>query len=186
MQAEYRYGETATITAIPANGWKFLGWTGDFVSTDNPADVPVIGDLEITATFAEHNVDVPGNCPGGTVSYWPLDETTGTVFADSAGLHHANCSATCPTPTTGTVGGAALLSGAEEVRAPADPQFDFAPGASFSLEAWVQTTDTGNGTYIGRVDAGNGLELWLGQVAGLPDVLPARRRGGRSTSSLRR
>ncbi|MCF8358121.1 MAG: T9SS type A sorting domain-containing protein [Prolixibacteraceae bacterium] len=48
----YNEGETATLTASPAEGWKFTGWTGSITSAENPVNVTMDSDNEIAATFA--------------------------------------------------------------------------------------------------------------------------------------
>jgi len=50
---EYEEGDQASITAIPAAGWRFVGWEGDIPSTENPLIFPVILDVAITAVFEE-------------------------------------------------------------------------------------------------------------------------------------
>ena len=40
-----------TIKAIPSSGFKFSGWTGDYVGTQNQVDITVDKDMRITAVF---------------------------------------------------------------------------------------------------------------------------------------
>ncbi len=47
----YEEGETATLTATPANEWIFTGWTGSSTSTDNPLELIMDGDKTLTANF---------------------------------------------------------------------------------------------------------------------------------------
>ncbi|MBR5912107.1 MAG: choice-of-anchor J domain-containing protein [Bacteroidales bacterium] len=49
--SNFTYGSTATLTATPADGYEFQGWSDG--STDNPHQVTVFGDATYTATFAE-------------------------------------------------------------------------------------------------------------------------------------
>jgi len=62
---EYEYGTQVTLTALPAEGWTFTGWSGDVVSADNPILVTMDNDKNITATFTvityDLNVTVIGN-----------------------------------------------------------------------------------------------------------------------------
>ena len=39
------------LTAVPDTGYYFTGWSGDVTGTDNPIDVTVGSEKEITATF---------------------------------------------------------------------------------------------------------------------------------------
>ena len=49
----YEEGKTATLTATPAEGYKFLNWTvGDsIVSTENPYSFVVTADIALVANF---------------------------------------------------------------------------------------------------------------------------------------
>jgi uncharacterized repeat protein (TIGR02543 family) len=48
----YLNGGTATLTATPAEGFKFTGWSTDASGTENPLDIVVSKNLTITANFA--------------------------------------------------------------------------------------------------------------------------------------
>jgi uncharacterized repeat protein (TIGR02543 family) len=50
-QAEYDSGAEVTLTAEPADGWEFAGWTGGVTGTDNPVTVTMDADQTVTATF---------------------------------------------------------------------------------------------------------------------------------------
>ncbi len=47
----YDAGTDVTLTAIPASGWNFSGWTGDTASTANPLVVTMSADQNIGAWF---------------------------------------------------------------------------------------------------------------------------------------
>jgi len=49
----YSVNTMVTITANPALGWEFSGWSGDLVSTDNPDSILMDTDKTVTATFVE-------------------------------------------------------------------------------------------------------------------------------------
>jgi outer membrane protein assembly factor BamB len=55
LQSAYTYGSEVSLTAEPATGYRFIGWTGD-VSTEqgqsNPLVVTVTGDTQVFAQFA--------------------------------------------------------------------------------------------------------------------------------------
>ena len=45
----------------------------------------------------ETQAQAVGTCPSDITSYWMLDETAGTTFADSVGSHNAACTGSaCP------------------------------------------------------------------------------------------
>ena len=54
----YAYGDQVTLTAVPAPGWSFAGWSGDATGTDLVITVTIEGDSAITATFTEKEVPV--------------------------------------------------------------------------------------------------------------------------------
>ncbi|GAL74902.1 hypothetical protein JCM19275_941 [Nonlabens ulvanivorans] len=45
-------GGLTSITAIPDSGYQFVGWSGDITSTQNPLQLQVTSDFNITATFS--------------------------------------------------------------------------------------------------------------------------------------
>ena len=64
----YLEGTPVTLTAVPASGYLFSNWIGDFSSTNNPATVIMTSDKSITGIFTEIppnqyslNVNISGN-----------------------------------------------------------------------------------------------------------------------------
>ena len=51
-KAEYLPGEEVTLTATPASGWEFGGWSGDAGGATNPVTITMDADKTVTATFA--------------------------------------------------------------------------------------------------------------------------------------
>ena len=49
--SEYNSGSVVRLTAVPAVGYSFTGWTGDLTSTDNPVEVDINSTKDITAVF---------------------------------------------------------------------------------------------------------------------------------------
>ncbi len=45
------FGDTTTITATPKAGYVFAGWSGDITSVENPLDITVNSNMNITANF---------------------------------------------------------------------------------------------------------------------------------------
>ena len=71
----YDYGTSVGLTAEPAAGWHFTGWTGDLTGTINPQSLDMTTDHAVTATFSTDtytiNASAGGNgsiSPAGAVS----------------------------------------------------------------------------------------------------------------------
>ena len=52
-QASYDYGTPVTLTAVPAVGFAFVGWSGDTTTSSNPLSIVVTANHAYTATFAD-------------------------------------------------------------------------------------------------------------------------------------
>ena len=50
-RVDYNSGSVVRLTATPAVGYSFTGWTGDLTSTDNPVEVDINSAKSITAVF---------------------------------------------------------------------------------------------------------------------------------------
>lgn len=65
----YDYGDVVELTAVPATGWSFQGWSGDLLGSVNPAVLVVTGNMSVLANFTQNvytlTVDVVG---GGVVN----------------------------------------------------------------------------------------------------------------------
>lgn len=55
---DYDSGTMVQLTAIPDGQWKFIGWSGDYESTNNPITIEINKALNLIATF-ELNVPMP-------------------------------------------------------------------------------------------------------------------------------
>ena len=71
-QATYLYGDSVQLTAIPALGWAFAGWSGGASGSENPTTITMDESKIVDATFIQSgyslSVDVSGQ---GTVSRNP-------------------------------------------------------------------------------------------------------------------
>lgn len=81
--------------------------------------------------------------PSGMVSWWPLDETGGTIVNDIVGSNNGTPKAGPvgsggPTPASGMVAGALSFNGTSDfVQVPNAPNLNFGTGA-LSIDAWIK------------------------------------------------
>ena len=65
---EYASGSEVELTAIPAEGWMFNGWTGDLETIDNPVSITIDEAKSVTANFIRKTYELTVNIEGeGTV-----------------------------------------------------------------------------------------------------------------------
>jgi hypothetical protein len=62
------------LTAVPAEGYVFSGWSGDVTSEENPIEVEIKSEINITVTFSESDIIVNKNVtrisvPGQSTEY---------------------------------------------------------------------------------------------------------------------
>lgn len=64
VQEFYTHGTTVSLTAVPADGWEFSGWSGDRVVTESVIQIELLNDVILTALFErmdfELNIDIEG------------------------------------------------------------------------------------------------------------------------------
>ena len=73
----YYFGDVVQLTASADPGWTFDGWSGDLVSTDNPASITINGNMIVTATFTQNEYTLTTDIMG-----------QGTVDRTSVGPYH--------------------------------------------------------------------------------------------------
>ena len=74
-------GTILNLKAIAESGYEFSGWTGDLISTANPASVTMDGDMIVTASFSV--VSGINSLHPEAVEVYP------NPFADELNLRHA-------------------------------------------------------------------------------------------------
>ena len=110
-------------------------------------------------------------CPADMISYWKLDETSGTTYADYYNGNAATCPGTgqCPTPTTGRANGGQAFDGNDRIDVAADASFDWGADESFSIEFWMSRSGslTANEVIVGRQGPTHPEpHLWVGAAYG--------------------
>src|SRR5206468_3895505 len=92
-QASYDYGTQVTLTAAPATGWHFVGWSGDTSTTANPLVLTMTRARSLTATFAINTYALRVTANGrGTVAKSP----------DQASYNYETVVTLTATPSAGT------------------------------------------------------------------------------------
>ena len=93
------------------------------------------------------------------ISYWQLDETSGSTYVDSIGNRDGSCT-NCPTvESNGQVGNAQSFDGVNDaISVLANSEFDWSGSDSFTIELWVNAENgqscVGNEVMLGRGNAG--------------------------------
>ena len=71
-QTTYSFGDVVTLTATPAAGWTFAGWSGDLSGSANPQTITINSNKAVTATFIQNGYTLAVNVVGnGTVARNP-------------------------------------------------------------------------------------------------------------------
>ena len=86
----------------------------------------------------------PGSCiTKGLVGYWGMDEGGGQYAYDGSGNNNTGTLTSSPTWTTGKVGQALSFDGVNDYVNVADASnLNFGVSESFTVEAWIKTSDT--------------------------------------------
>ena len=111
-------------------------------------------------------------CPDDMISYWKLDEISGTTFDDYFDGNDGTCAGlTCPASISGILNGAQEFSRSSETRLNIPgSDFDWASDDSFAIEFWMNkssaclgTATSNNNVIVGRDPAsGSSLHWWVG------------------------
>jgi uncharacterized protein (DUF1330 family) len=112
-------------------------------------------------------VEEAPDCPPEMVSYWQLDETSGTTYEDFYDDNDGEASPTPPAPSgDAVVGGSQSFNGTDNwIDVPdANNDFDWTATSSFSIEIWAKFTNVSNRNkvMIGRDQGGGDPHWWLG------------------------
>ena len=87
-QVSYHSGDTVHLTAIPASGWRFGGWTGNLTGSLNPCSITINGNNAITAIFVFNQYMITASAAaGGSIT------PAGTKIVDHGGGQTYNITA---------------------------------------------------------------------------------------------
>lgn len=66
---DYPHGTVVELTANAAENWEFVEWQGDLTGAENPAEITIDGEMEVTAVFSKIEYPLTINIVGeGTVT----------------------------------------------------------------------------------------------------------------------
>ncbi len=123
------YGTTLTVRVDPG------GAVVESQEGNNVLTVPVPQACRFVPTAC-----VTPPAAANMVAWWPLDESTGTTSADSAGFANNGGQVNGPTAVAGMVGGGLGFDGQNDYVEVADhPELNFGTG-DWSFDTWVQTS----------------------------------------------
>lgn len=167
-------GATSYSLAKALNGMSIVPSTG--VVTWTPTSLLAGGKVIIASNNGyeqEFFIHVANGyaCLDGAISYWNFDETSGTTYKDSYGVHDALASSVAPIDVEGQVERAKSvpLSNSTGMEVANHPDFHFGSGESFSVSFWFKSLieDRGNneantGVIVGRNEGPAGNHWWIG------------------------
>ena len=129
-------GAPVTLTAAPAPGSTFTGWSGGGCSGTGACTVSPTADITVTATFA---AQAPPS--GGLVAAYSFDESGGLTVADLSGHGNTGTISGATRTTAGKFGNALVFNGTNAVvTVPNAASLQLTTG--MTLEAWVYPTAT--------------------------------------------
>ena len=73
-QGSYQFGDEVQLTAIPEEGWSFIGWSGDAVGTDNPLPVTITNNTDVFASFEINTYTVTADVGSGNGQITPATQ----------------------------------------------------------------------------------------------------------------
>ncbi len=71
----YNSGTTVTLSAVPATGYMFTGWSGDLTGTTNPATIVIDKNKSVTASFTAITYSLTTTATNGSVSLNPAGDS---------------------------------------------------------------------------------------------------------------
>ncbi|MEF8873528.1 MAG: CARDB domain-containing protein, partial [Candidatus Thermoplasmatota archaeon] len=138
----YLEGEELNITAMPADGWYFIGWTGDYEGSEEEINITMDKNKSITAHFAEEGVS--GNyLENPSLGEWTADDEIDNWTGNFASYVDYRIDG--------------LLGENASVRS--QPYYEYAHQAvdveanqTYYMEAWFRVPEGINGTASVRLD----------------------------------
>jgi uncharacterized repeat protein (TIGR02543 family) len=91
-QASYASGAVVQLSAVPASGWSFSGWSGDLSGSANPTTITIDDNKVVTATFTQNpsgDIVFEDGFETGDFSLWSgLTTTSGETATVVSAVSH--------------------------------------------------------------------------------------------------
>jgi hypothetical protein len=128
-----------TVLLIRAAFAPIIGVTAQHSESSNDSLLELAAfSLKQDQTYQPDNLASTLICPVDMISYWKLNEITGSTFVDSAGSNDGYCTDNmCPLPDEGVLNGGQHFLGSQGIDVPASPDFDWDSSSGFSIEVWA-------------------------------------------------
>jgi uncharacterized repeat protein (TIGR02543 family) len=139
----YNYGENVKLTAAPATGYHFINWSGDTSGSQNPLNITMNKDKNITANFAINTYTLTINATNGSVTKEPgkttynYGENVKLTATPATGYHFVNWS-----------GDASGSQNPLNVTMDMDKNIT----ANFAIDTYILTVNATNGSVIKEPD----------------------------------
>ncbi|MFV2055434.1 MAG: LamG-like jellyroll fold domain-containing protein, partial [Thiohalomonadales bacterium] len=162
-------GTTVTLIGAISNSPSFVAPTGLTVDESLTFQLIVNDGLVDSAADTVNVVVTTGPiAPQEIVHLWHLDENTGSTFNNVVDLTATGNCVNCPAAVSGRINGAQNFDGNnDKIAINSTTAFDWLGTESFSIEFWMNSSScVGTEAIIGRYDASNGVEWWLGCSSG--------------------
>jgi hypothetical protein len=162
-QTQFNSGTEVQLTASPASGWAFSGWSGSLIGNANPAIITIDSNKTVTATFTKTTSGSSSSQPSKLAGYWKFDEGTGSVASDGSGYGNTGTLSGASWTASGKRNGALQLDGINaRVQIPSSASLASA-SSQITVAAWVYLTDISNEwiTVMERTDSGGEFSDFL-------------------------
>jgi regulation of enolase protein 1 (concanavalin A-like superfamily) len=172
-KVSYLPGEVVELTAVPAAGWSFGGWSGAVSGTANPVALAMNGPATVTATF------IDGFDPLGIVSddfhaasldtgLWAFENPLGDGSVSMSGTQ-ALISVPAGTSHDVWTGGnfaPRLMQVAEDTDFEVEVKFESTPAQKYQMQGLIVEQDAGNYLRFDFHHDGKNLRAFAASVTG--------------------
>ena len=101
VNGNYNDGAVVTLTATPATGYQFDGWSGDVSGTANPINITMDANKTVTATFSPIQRTLTINATNGHVNVTGAANSKSQTVATNFFFDHGETTSMTAVPATG-------------------------------------------------------------------------------------